>query len=95
MSPPTTFGELVKIFTDLIGMALPLLVGLSVLVFFFGLVKFISRVGGDVKAVEEGKKLMIWGLAALFVMVSIWGILRFFYGGIGFSEPFDFPWLPQ
>ena len=91
---PTNFGELVNIFVNLIRAALPLVMGLAVLVFLWGLVKFVSRVGGDVKAVEEGKKLMIWGLVALFVLISVWGILRFFYSSLGFSRPFGLPLLP-
>ena len=93
--PPTTFSGLVKIFLDLMRAAIPIIASLSLLVFIWGLVKFISRVGGDEKAVTEGKKLMIWGLIALFIMISIWGILRFFYSSLGFSRPFGFPLLPQ
>jgi hypothetical protein len=26
---------------------------------------------------EEGKKIMIWGVIALFVMTSIWGLISF------------------
>ena len=48
---------------------------LALLVFFWGLVKFISK-AGDQAAIEEGRKLMIWGVLALFVMVSVWGILH-------------------
>lgn len=49
--------------------------GLALLVFFWGLVKFIMN-AGDEEAVKEGKRLMIWGIVALFVMVSVWGIVR-------------------
>src|SRR3989344_3720544 len=89
-----SFGQLVNLFINLIKAVLPVIIGLAVLVLFWGLIKFISRVGGDEKAVTEGKKLMIWGLIALFIMISIWGILRFFYGEFGFSKPFDLPFLP-
>lgn len=92
---PTNFSELVNIFISLTRTTIPIIVGLALLVFIWGLVKFISRVGGDEKAVTEGKKLMIWGLATLFLMISIWGILRFFYGALGFGRPFGFPFLPN
>ena len=51
---------------------------IGLLVFFWGLVKFIFHIGGDEKAVDEGKRIMKWGLLALFVMVSVWGIVIFF-----------------
>ncbi|MEX2013428.1 MAG: hypothetical protein WD897_00735 [Parcubacteria group bacterium] len=95
MRTPTNFKELVGVFVDLIQTTLPVIVGLALLVFIWGLVKFIFRIGGDEKAVEEGKKLMIWGLIALFIMVSFMAILAFVYGDIGFSRPFGLPLLPR
>lgn len=94
MSAPSNFKELVNIFVDLIRTALPVIAGLALLVFVWGLVKFIFRVGGDEKAVEEGKNLMKWGLIALFALVSFMAILAFVYGDIGFSRPFGLPLLP-
>lgn len=94
MSTPSNFKELADIFVDLIRTTLPVIAGLALLVFIWGLVKFIFRVGGDEKVVEEGKKLMIWGLIALFVLVSFMAILAFVYGDIGFIHPFGLPLLP-
>lgn len=94
MSTPSNFKELVNIFVDLIRTALPVIAGLALLVFIWGLVKFIFRVGGDEKAVEDGKNLMKWGLIALFVLVSFMAILAFVYEDIGFSRPFGLPLLP-
>lgn len=74
---PTDFSQLVRIIINLINPLLVLLAGLALLAFFWGLAKFIFRVGGDEKAVDEGKRTMQWGLVALFVMLSIWGIIRF------------------
>lgn len=48
--------------------------GIALLVFFWGLVKFLFKGGEDI---EEGRNLMIWGTVAIFVMVSIWGLVRF------------------
>jgi hypothetical protein len=79
------FIEFVGILIDIINPLLILLVGLSLLAFFWGLARFIIRVGGDAKAVEEGKSLMKWGLVALFVMVSFLGIINFFYRDLGFN----------
>ena len=93
--PPTDFIGLVKIFIDLIRNILPVIAGLAVLVFIWGLVKFIFRVSGDEKAVTDGKNLMKWGLVALFVMVSVWGIISFFYQDIGFGSSLMYPFLPQ
>ncbi len=82
LAPSTAFAQagisgLLQSFGDLINPTIGVLVAIGLLVFFWGLAKFIFRVGGDEKAVEAGKKLMIWGLIALFVMVSVWGIVAF------------------
>lgn len=53
---------------------IPVLLGLAVLVFFWGIVKFISH-AEDVKANEEGKRIIFWGLITIFVMIAFWGIL--------------------
>lgn len=56
-----------------------LLMTAAFLFFFYGVVVFIlGRVSGkgDLKELEKGKQFMLWGLIALFVMVSVWGIIR-------------------
>jgi hypothetical protein len=90
----TDFASLVRLFLSLIRMTIPILASLALLAFIWGLVKFIARVGGDEKAIQEGKSLMIWGVIALFIMVSIWGILRFFSDSLGLTS-FGIPTLPQ
>lgn len=94
MSTPNNFKDLVNIFLDLTRTALPVIASLALLVFLWGLVKFIFRVGGDEKAVEEGKNLMKWGLIALFVLTSFMAILAFVYRDIGFGRPLGLPLLP-
>lgn len=58
----------------LVSTALPIVVALALLAFFWGLVKFLFG-GADKK--DEAKTLMIWGVVALFVMVSVWGLVGF------------------
>lgn len=87
-----TFSDFIDLILSLIGMLLPVVAGLALLAFFWGLAKFIARVGGDEKAVSEGKSLMVWGLIALFVLISIWGILGFLSDQLGFAKVF--PQLP-
>ena len=69
--------DLIRAVGGLINPIIVILVGVALLAFFWGLARFIFRVGGDEKAVDEGKRIMKWGLIALFVMVSVWGIIIF------------------
>lgn len=89
---PTTFSEVLCMFIGFINSLLPLIVAMTLVIFFWGLAKFIQA-SGDEKAVIEGKKLMFWGIIALFVMVSFVGILNFFYGDF-FGGTIGIPQLP-
>ncbi len=91
-TPPESLCDVFLVFTDLIYSALPLVIGIALLVFFWGLAKFILR-AGDEKAREEGKQIMKWGIIALFVLVSVWGIIEFLQGEFGFSN-LGIPRLP-
>lgn len=55
---------------------IPLMFGLALVYFFWGLVQFISKAGEE-KEREAGKQKMLWGIIALFVFISITGILAF------------------
>ena len=63
---------------------IPLMLAMAVLVFFWGLVKYIAN-ASDEAAKESGKTLMIWGMIALFVMVAFWGIIGYVQSSIGLS----------
>lgn len=69
-------GLVTFVITKFINPLLLVIAGLALLAFFWGLMKFISK-AGDEKSHAEGKSLMVWGLIALFVMVSVWGIVYF------------------
>lgn len=48
----------------------------AVAFFVWGLVKFIYN-AADTKEHEEGKRYIVWGIVAFFVLVSLWGLVRF------------------
>lgn len=56
-----------------------LMFALAVVAFLWGMVQFIwnARNGDSGKDMENGKQFMIWGLIGLFVMFSVWGIIKF------------------
>ena len=53
---------------------IPLLIGLALVYFIWGIVEFIGK-SGDETARTEGKQKMIWGIIALFVIVAVWGLV--------------------
>lgn len=78
--------QLINAFGGILNSLIVILIALALFVFLWGLVKFIFRVGGDEKAVAEGKRVMIWGLIALFIMVSVWGIIELVQDDLGLSN---------
>ncbi len=50
-----------------------LFITLAIVVFFWGLIRYVLAAG---EAKAEGLQIMLWGVIAIFVMVSIWGIIR-------------------
>ncbi len=77
-------------FQSLLGLLIPLIFGLSIIYFFWGVAQFILHAGEE-KARKEGQTKMLWGVIALFVMVSIYGILHF----IGWTVGIPFQTNPE
>ncbi len=79
-----TFGSIVLNIVSLINLLIGVLSALAIVVFFYGLVRYI-RESSDSHAHSEGKERIIWSLIALFVLFSVWGILALmsvaFFGG--------------
>lgn len=60
---------------DLINRLIPFIIALTVLIFLWGIFKFVIS-GGDGEARKEAQGYIIWGVVALFVMVSVWGLVN-------------------
>lgn len=78
-----TIGGILALFGSLFNAVIWLLVTLAVVVFFWGLIKYIFNREGGEKEGSEGATLMFWGIIAIFVMVSIWGIIRLLQNTFG------------
>lgn len=72
-SAATLIDTLVLASTFLNGV-IGLFITLAIVVFFWGLIKYLFSMDHD--NANEGLKIMFWGVIAIFVMVSIWGIIR-------------------
>lgn len=52
----------------------PLIVALAVVMFIWGVIQYVINADEEAKR-AEGRQFMIWGIIALTVMVSIWGLV--------------------
>lgn len=73
----TKLQDLVVAFQKILTSLFPIVGGLALLYFFWGIALFIFQ-SGDEKKIEEGKSKMKWGIVVLFVMVSVWGLVSIF-----------------
>jgi len=84
---------LISYFGNIVKSLIPILLGVAVVVFFWGIIQYLFT---DAK--EKGSKLMFWGIIALFVMVSIWGLVAFlqveFLTGLPLTPPPNINPLP-
>lgn len=78
---------------ELVSTLLPIVVAIALLIFFWGLVKFIFAQGNE-EAKADAKKIMLWGLIALFVMVSVWGLIEFIGNALGIDQGDDLEAVP-
>src|SRR3989344_4414708 len=74
-APLEGLSGLLRAFRGLLNLIVPVIFGLALVYFFWGLTQFILHDAGSDKTREEGKKKIIWGIVALFVFISIYGIL--------------------
>lgn len=86
----TTIGT---IFRSLI----PLIFALAIIYFFWGVAKYVLA-AGDPKAAADGKSIMIYGIIALAVMASVYGLINFLQTsilGVGGSGTITLPVVPN
>ena len=58
-----------------------LIMSLAVVAFFWGVVQYIwGAREGEAAKIAAGNQFMVWGLVGLFVMFSVYGIIKFFQG---------------
>ena len=87
---PGNLTQLISFAGDVLNRLIPVLIAVALVVFFWGLIQYIRTHKG-------GKDIMIAGLVGLFIMVSVWGIIRIAQNtlGVGSGGPPSIPPAPQ
>ncbi|MFZ2522466.1 MAG: hypothetical protein WAX44_00855 [Minisyncoccia bacterium] len=87
--PGGTFGDAAFTTGELIyNTILPAFLSLAVLVFIWGLSKFFIRSGNKTE-IENGRKYMLWGTIALFVLLSVRAIIGVVINAVGLNGSTD------
>lgn len=77
---------LIQMASKIIGMLVPVMIALAVVAFFWFLVGFIWKGAEDPTKHKDAMKGMAFSVVAIFVMVSIWGIVAFIGNTVGISQ---------
>lgn len=74
LASAATLRDTLVLFSQFLNGIIGLFITLAIVVFFWGLIKYLWSM--DAENAHEGLNRMFWGLIAIFVMVSIWGLIR-------------------
>jgi uncharacterized membrane protein len=95
LAPAITFAitaeELISHIASILSDVVLLLVAFAVVVFLWGVVKYIMS-GDNEEKRKEARQYITWGIVGLFVMVSVWGLVNILIDTLGIetgSRGFD------
>jgi hypothetical protein len=71
----TNLEQAVASLTRVINFLIPFFVGIAVLVFIYGLIRYVLS-AGDAAARTEARGYIIYGIIGIAVMVGVWGLVR-------------------
>lgn len=69
------FKGIIQYLISLLSILIPILFSLAFLIFFWGLSKFILNSSGNQADIKKGKDYMMWGILALFILMSYEAII--------------------
>ncbi len=89
--PKLSLAGLVSWIADILNQLIYVIVGLSLVVFLYGIFRLSFVDGHKPESREQSRKFMVWGIFSLFVMVSVWGLVNIlqstFFGSGGLIIP--------
>ncbi len=78
----TDFRSLMQLFANVLGGVIGVLYMAAFVAFFWGISLFILNTDDDKKR-SEGKAWMFWSVIALFVMITLWGLVSILVNTVG------------
>ena len=80
-----TIGALIIALTNILNTLLVFLVGLAVFFIIWGILGYVRNAGSEEKR-KEARAFIVFGLVAVFVMISIWGLLNILANSFRFDN---------
>jgi hypothetical protein len=81
-----------------VSLLMPTLIAIALVLFLWGVLRYLFSKDGVTK--KEARDFMMWGIVALFVMVSVWGLVKviqtiIFGDNANVTSPITPPILPN
>ena len=84
---PRTFHELANKLVTIIDSATGVLIVAGIVIYFFGVSTGLMSKGEDTQS--KLRTYLLWGVITLFIMVSVWGILRLLQNTLFMGDPYS------
>lgn len=75
---------ILNIVQNILNIIVPILITLGIIYFIAGVIKYVTAKDEDGQ--KEGRTMIISGIVGLFVIVSIWGLIRFLGTATGVGQ---------
>lgn len=85
MVPINDLSSVSWLVSDVLSVIFPVLLAIAVFVIVWGIFKFILN-AGDEEARKTGRSFILWGIVGIFLMFSVWGLVRILTGTIQFEN---------
>lgn len=79
----TDADSLFSLVNSILKSVLPIIIAIAVIYFVYN--AFMYMIAADEERKGEAKSKMIYGVIALFVMISVWGLVNLLSGTFGFD----------
>ncbi len=88
------FTDLVENIQEIVNGIIPIVIGLAVIYFIYGLISYMMADDDDKK--KAARSVMLYGVIAIAVMVSIWGLVNLLQDifGIDSNANINIPTVP-
>ncbi len=73
----------INLVRELINRLIPFIIALTLVFFLLGVFRLVKSSGEDDR--KQGIQIISFGVVALFVMVSVWGLVNFISYSVGFG----------
>lgn len=93
IQPLNNVQQIVTGIRDVVRLLGPIVYSLSIIFFFWGVGKY-ALSAGNPKSVQDGKSIMIYGVIAIAVMSSIYGLVFFLQVSLGVTDR-RYPTVPR